>query len=171
MPGRSAPSPCPRSPYRLCQQPIRAAHPSPGFSLWSAGECWATRQGHGFTSGRRRRAGKCVRSTARRPSRFDPGYLGGTDACASCSLSHPLAFSKGQSHLLQAAGWHRWATKTDICGPRSKLASHNVLASIGSPGLHQKVGSSQQSAGLDSVGMIVNNELHTMPMKFSQGIQ
>ena len=38
-------------------------------------------------------------------------------------------------------------------------------------GLYQKVGSSQQSTGLDEVGMIVDDQLHTMPMDFSRGLQ
>ena len=34
-----------------------------------------------------------------------------------------------------------------------------------------KVGSSQQYAGLNSEGMIVDDQLHSMPMRFSQGLQ
>ena len=33
------------------------------------------------------------------------------------------------------------------------------------------IGDSQQSAGLNSVGIIVDDQLHTMPMKLSQGLQ
>ena len=45
------------------------------------------------------------------------------------------------------------------------------LAPIGPPCVCQNIGSSQQSTGLDQVGMIVDDQRHTMPMKLSQGLQ
>ena len=91
---------------------------------------------------------------------------------ASGRLPHPLAFLKGHSHLLQAAGWHGWATKPETCGPRSKLTTHDPLAPIG---LAVPLPEGRQQPTIrrstTSVSMIVDDQLHTMPMKFSQGLQ
>ena len=103
--------------------------------------------------------------------RLDPRRLGCADPTGTSRLAHALAGLQSHPHFVQTAGWHGRATEPNTARPGPQLPRHDVLTSIGPPWVHQNVGSSQPSAGLNSVGMIVDGQLHAMPMKYSLGLQ